>query len=107
MNYLILTKILKHKTFNAKAAFKFRQRHLRINTKDLNMNAREKKIYSFNQITKIMKMIKMAILKTRALSLKLLSSLGFLKESLLNHLLSISVTRKRDPSYSQTQLSNT
>jgi hypothetical protein len=70
------------------------------------MNAREKKIYSFNQITKVMKRIKTAIVKTRALSLKPLSFLGFLKESLLNHSLSILVTRKKDPNYSRTQLSN-
>ena len=82
--YLILIKILKHKTFNVKAIFKSRQRHLKINTKDLNMNAKGETIYSFNQITKIVKMIKKEIVKTRALNLKLLSFLGCLREDLLN-----------------------
>lgn len=105
--YLILIKILKHKTFNVKAIFKSRQRHLKINTKDLNMNAKGETIYSFNQITKIVKMIKKEIVKTRALNLKLLSFLGCLREDLLNPLLSISVIKRKDLNYSQTQLSST
>jgi hypothetical protein len=105
--YLILIKILKHKTFNVKATFKSRLRLLKINMKDLNMNARGETIYLFNQITKIVKMIKKEIVKTRVLNLKLLSFLGCLREDLLNPLLSISVIKRKDLNYSQTQLSST
>ena len=105
--YLILIKTQKHKISNAKATYKSWLKHLKINTKDLNTNVRGETIYSFNQIKKVMKMVKMLIVKTRPLSLKPSSSLGFLRVGLLNPLLSISVTRKKDLSYSQTQSSST
>jgi hypothetical protein len=74
--------------------------------KDSNTNDRERKIYSFNLIAKVMAMIKMIIMKTRSLTLKQSIFPGFLREGLLNPSLSILVTRKKVQSYSQIQLSN-